>query len=238
MAGREVHLEQGPHEWDFSDDGRGNYVLKMSEAYRREGEGQIIVQMVDAVRQRLEQLELRDLTVQRENDNRIQVGVSGAKNAQEIVHYLDSTRMTFRLVDSSAKLEDALAGRIPADDELLWKVDGAGKNTLPLLVERHVLLSGAHVVSAGYGERESVVSIELDRPGAGALADVTKENVNRALAIVLDGKVIATPVIREPFSGYVFYISGNFTAEASRNFATWLNSATKLPFDFAVVEQR
>src|SRR5882672_1086139 len=186
---------------DFSDDGRGNYALKMSEAYRRWTEALVVAQTISALRRRIEILGKRDLTVQQQSDNRIEVRVLGAKNAQAIMDILDSARMSFRLTDPSANLQDALAGRIPPDDELLWATDNTGKTTAPYVVQRRVLISGARVASAATGfnarnEREPSVYVRLDERGARALADITRENVNRVLAIVLDNKVISAPVIR------------------------------------------
>ena len=68
---------------------------------------------------------------------------------------------------------------------------------------------------AGFDQSsQPVVSFRFDSLGARQFADITRANVGRPFAIVLDGKVLSAPVIREPIIGGSGQISGSFTVAA------------------------
>ena len=84
---------------------------------------------------------------------------------------------------------------------------------------------------------EPIVTFRFDAIGAKRFAEITRENVGRPFAIVLDGKVLSAPVIREPITGGSGQISGNFTAEETVQLAALL-SAGALPVPLKVIEER
>lgn len=65
----------------------------------------------------------------------------------------------------------------------------------------------------------SVVRFRLTPEGASRLAAVTRANIGRRLAIVVDGEVISAPVIRAEIKGGVGEISGDFTPEKAKQIA-------------------
>lgn len=90
----------------------------------------------------------------------------------------------------------------------------------PILLESPVLMTGDMVKDSrpGYGGKfnEPMVTLDLTSDGSDKFADITKANVNRQLAIVLDGVVRSAPNITEPIFGGSAQISGSFThSEAS-----------------------
>src|SRR3546814_323223 len=82
-----------------------------------------------------------------------------------------------------------------------------------------------------------VVSFRFDSIGARRFGDVTRRNVGQPFAIVLDGKVISAPVIREPILGGSGIISGNFTSESARELALLLRTGA-LPVPLTILEER
>ena len=84
---------------------------------------------------------------------------------------------------------------------------------------------------------EWVVNFTFNSVGARRFADVTRANVNHRFAIVLDGKVISAPVIREPITGGRGQISGSFTAASANDLAVLLRAGA-LPAPLTVVEER
>ena len=94
---------------------------------------------------------------------------------------------------------------------------------MPYLIQRRVAVSGDRLEKAGSGfdprGGEPVVNFRFDSRGAKEFGDITKANVGRPFAIVLDNKVISAPVIREPILGGSGQISGNFTSrDGERSF--------------------
>ena len=84
---------------------------------------------------------------------------------------------------------------------------------------------------------QPVVSFRFDAIGAKRFADVTKENVGRPFAIVLDGEVVSAPVIREPILGGSGQISGRFTFQEVNDLAILLRAGA-LPAPLTILEER
>ena len=82
-----------------------------------------------------------------------------------------------------------------------------------------------------------VVSFRFDPVGARRFGNVTKRNVNKPFAIVLDNEAISAPVIREPILGGNGIISGNFSTESARDLALLLRSGA-LPVPLTIIEER
>jgi SecD/SecF fusion protein len=93
--------------------------------------------------------------------------------------------------------------------------------------------------SAGQDSRtgEWVVHFGLDRIGAKRFGEVSTRHVGEPFAIVLDGKVISAPVIREPILGGQGQISGNFSVQDANDLAVLLRAGA-LPAPLTVVEER
>lgn len=85
--------------------------------------------------------------------------------------------------------------------------------------------------------REPMVTVTFDEEGAREFAAVTKANVGRAMAIILDGVVISDPVIRDEITGGTAQISGGFTAEEAKSLSRDLNYGA-LPVQVALVESQ
>src|SRR5262249_60794022 len=66
---------------------------------------------------------------------------------------------------------------------------------------------------------------------------VTRENVSRSLAIVLDDTIFSAPQIQEPIPGGEARITGSFTPEEARDLAIVLREGA-LPAPVAIVENR
>jgi preprotein translocase subunit SecD len=96
-------------------------------------------------------------------------------------------------------------------------------------------LTGAQ---AGVNENnQSVVNITFDANGGRKFAELSTENVGKPFAIILDGKVLSTPVFEEPIRGGQARISGSFNPESANNLAISLRSGA-LPVPLTVVEER
>ena len=68
------------------------------------------------------------------------------------------------------------------------------------------------------------MNFTLNSLGAREFADVTTANVGRPFAIVLDGKIIEAPSIREPITGGAGQISGDFTPQSATDLALLLRA--------------
>ena len=105
---------------------------------------------------------------------------------------------------------------------------------------RNSILSGDMLVDAQAGFDQSsrpVVNFRFNSIGAKKFGDITRDNVGKPFAIVLDNRVITAPRINEPILGGSGMISGSFTTESANELALLLRAGA-LPAPLTVVEER
>ena len=100
-------------------------------------------------------------------------------------------------------------------------------------------LSGDVVVDskADFDQRGNpVVSMAMNTEGARRWATLTKQNIGRGVAIVLDGYVYSAPRVNDEITGGRSEISGNFTVEETQDLANVLKSG-KMPAPAKIVQE-
>jgi preprotein translocase subunit SecD len=190
-------------------------------------------QALETIRNRVDQFGVAEPTIQRQGSRNIVVELPGIKDAARAIQLIGKTaRLEFRLVDEQRSAEEALKGKVPEGDEILYE-RRVNKQTgevtrVPLLLKKQVLLTGDALTNAevriGSQFNEPYVSIEFDREGARGFERITAENVGKRLAIVLDNTVYSAPVIRERIAGGQAQITGSFTVEEARDLAIVLRA--------------
>jgi len=230
----------GQRSLDVSDAGNGLIRLTVTEAAMTERIRQVVEQTIPIIEKRVNELGLVEPTVQRQGIDRVLVQVPGLGDPEALLRILGKTaKLEFRLVDVSNSPQDALQGRVPPDDDLLYETRGGQK--VPILVQKQVMVSGADLTDAqpGFDQRsgEPIVTFRFNTAGARRFAQVSQENVGRPFAIVLDGEVISAPVIREAILGGSGQISGSFTVESANELAILLRAGA-LPAKLTPIEQR
>ncbi|MFN4282783.1 MAG: protein translocase subunit SecD [Alphaproteobacteria bacterium] len=228
-----IVLDAGPN---------GQVTLRYEEAALRERQNQIINQSIEIVRRRVDEFGTTEPSIQQQGEDRILLQVPGESDSDRIIRIISQTaRLSFRLVDPTMSAQEARAtGRIPAGSELLPSVEGRDlSGGAGYLVQRRIIIGGDNLVDAqpGFQNGEAVVNFRFDSAGGRRFGDVTRDNVGRPFAIVLDDKVISAPVIREPILGGSGVISGSFTTETARDLALLLRAGA-LPAPLQVLEQR
>jgi protein-export membrane protein SecD len=161
-------------------------------------------------------------------------GISDPNRIKELLG--KTAHMTFHLVDETA---NPAAGTVaPPGSEFLPMQDNPNER---IAVRKRVDVDGGDLTDAQAGTNpqtgEWVVNFTFNSVGARRFGDITRANVNHKFAIVLDGKVISAPVIREPILGGRGEISGNFTASSATDLAVLLRAGA-LPAPLTVVEER
>ena len=196
-----------------------------------------VQQSIEIVRRRIDETGVVDPEITQQGSNRIVVQLPGVSDPDRIKQLLGQTaHMTFQLVDDTAP--PAGSGPPPIGDEYLPMQDNP---TQKLAIRRRVDVDGGDLTDARAGTNQQtgewVVNFSFNAVGTRRFADVTRANVNHRFAVVLDGKIITAPVIREPITGGRGEISGNFTASSATDLAVLLRAGA-LPAPLAVVEQR
>ncbi|RYE82711.1 MAG: protein translocase subunit SecD, partial [Hyphomicrobiales bacterium] len=190
-----------------------------------------IQQSLEIVRQRIDQVGVSEPTIQRVGSDRILVQLPGVQDPARLRELLGSTaQMSFHMLADEGNQNAPGVTMLPDQD---------GSRSYP--IEDRVALSGERLTDArpGFNQQsnEPIVSFTFDSAGARQFADITRANVGRPFAIVLDGKVLSAPVIREPITGGQGQISGNFTVEQSTVLSALLRAGA-LPAPLTVIEER
>ena len=187
-------------------------------------------QAVEIVRRRVDETGTNEPNILKRGNNRILVELPGLDDPARIKSLLGKTaNLTFQFVSSNEN-------------------DSFGTETLKFdngidqaLVSKRIILNGDNLVDAkprmDTQSNETIVSFNLDRVGAKKFGKATTENVGKQLAIILDGKIISAPSIREPIVGGSGQISGNFTFQSATDLALLLRSGA-LPAPMNIIEER
>ncbi len=223
---------------DISTSKDGLITVALSRQAMEQRQQGAVAQSLEIVRRRIDQLGMREPAIQREGAKRILVQLPGVNDPQRIKDLLGKTaKLTFQLVDSGVSLEAARQGHLPPGDEVL---PGQQQGEAYVLQKR-AIITGENLVDAqpSFDSRtgEPVVNFRFDSVGSKRFGDVTRANVGRLFAIVLDNKVISAPVIREPITGGSGQISGQFTVQSANDLAVLLRAGA-LPAPLTVLEER
>ena len=138
---------------------------------------------------------------------------------------------------------------LPSDLKLLWSAkpeDGLNKKNVYGLYALKITTSDGRAPLEGdvvtdakddfnqHGRPQ--VSMTMNSEGAREWAALTKANVGKAIAIVLDGVVYSAPRVDREISGGQSVISGNFTIEDTKDLANTLKSG-RMPAPAKIVQE-
>lgn len=187
---------------------------------------------IEIVRRRIDETGTKEPIIQRQGTNRIVVELPGVDDPQRIKDLLGRTaKMTFHLLD-----EDATKNEIsPGSKKLPTREDP----THFIVIKKHAVITGDMLVDSQptFDQGSPVVSFRFNPIGAKKFCEVTRENVGKPFAIVLDDEVISYPVIRDAICGGSGQISGNFTVKEAHDLSLLLRAGA-LPAPLKVVEER
>jgi SecD/SecF fusion protein len=88
----------------------------------------------------------------------------------------------------------------------------------------------------GQGQASAEVNMNMNSDGAKIWARMTKDNIGKSIAIVLDGFVVSYPTVQTEITGGRSNITGNFTVEEAKDLANMLKSG-KMPAPANIVEE-
>ena len=187
-------------------------------------------QAIEIVRRRVDEIGTNEPNILKRGNDRILVELPGLDNPNRIKALLGKTaNLTFRFITQN---EEESFGT-----EKLFFEDSSEV----AIVSRRIVLSGDNLIDAkprmDNQNNETVVSFTLDRVGAKRFAKATSTGVGKRLAIVLDGKIISAPNVREPIVGGSGQITGNFTFQSATDLALLLRSGA-LPAPLNIIEER
>ena len=189
-----------------------------------------LAQALEIVRRRIDEVGTNEPNILRRGNDRILVELPGLDDPMRVKNLLGKTaNLTFRFITKN--LEETFGS-----EKLIFE-DGSEE----AIVSKRIILSGDNLVDAqakmDTQNNETIVSFTLDRVGAKKFAKATTSGIGKRLAIVLDGKIISAPTVRDAIIGGGGQISGGFTFQSATDLALLLRSGA-LPAPLSIIEER
>ena len=200
-----------------------------------------LTQNINTLHNRVNELGVSEPVIQRQGTDRIVVQLPGVQDTAKAKDIIGRTAtLELRMVDDSAEAQAALtgAGPVPFGEERFMD-RGHG----PIIVKRQVILTGDNLEDAqpGFDENHApAVHLKVDAKGARIMKDVSRENINKRMAILLfekgKGEVVTAPYIRSEL-GNSFQITGTMSAQESADTALLLRAGS-LAAPMEIIEER
>ena len=211
------------------------------EATRKVQE-QALKQNMVTLHNRINELGVAEPVIQQQGLDRIVVQLPGVQDTAKAKDILGRTAtLELRLVDESTEglAAESGSGMVPFGSEKYLE-----RNGRPVIVKREVLLTGENLTDAQAGfddQQQPAVHLTLDGKGARIFRDVTRENINKRMAIILfekgKGEVVTAPVIRSEIGGGRVQISGSMTTVEANDTALLLRAGS-LAAPMEIIEER
>ena len=214
------------------------------EAVKRNQE-YALKQNITTLHNRINELGVAEPIIQQQGTERIVVQLPGVQDVTRAKRLIGRTatleiRMVAEEHMNPGALDAGAKGQPPFGTEYFVE-----RNGQPLLVRRQVVLTGDRLTDAQPGfdnqTNEPAVHLRLDGQGARIFQEVTRENVNKRMAILLiekgKGEVITAPVIRTEIPGGRVQISGRMTTTEANDVALLLRAGS-LAAPMEIIEER
>ncbi|MEY2780340.1 MAG: protein translocase subunit SecD [Pseudomonadota bacterium] len=204
---------------------------------------QALKQNITTLHNRINELGVAEPVIQQQGLDRIVVQLPGVQDTAKAKDILGRTAtLELRLVDESAEGRSAEIGSGPVPFGSERYLD---RNGQPVVVRKQVLLTGDNLTDAQPGfdnqTQEPAVHLTLDSKGARIFKDITRENINKRMAILLfekgKGEVVTAPVIRSEIGGGRVQISGRMTTVEAADTALLLRAGA-LAAPMEIIEER
>lgn len=189
----------------------------------------------DVIERRVNVFGVAEPLVQVEGKDRLVVELAGARDISQAIKLIGETPLLqFKEERPQAESEAILAAQ----------QKGQRENEDPYFIETSLTgryLKGAKVVfsggQGGGGLTTPEVSLTFDSEGGKIFKDLTEKNLNKRLAIYLDGVPISVPVVQSVIADGNAVITGNFKISEAKALATRLNAGA-LPVPISLISQQ
>lgn len=165
------------------------------------------------------------------NDYRIIVEIPGVTDVNQAIQLIGKTaKLTFWESGASGSAKIASPSALPlgltaylGSDPKITNLNGGDLQQAQVTFDQNT--------------SSPVVQLQFSNEGAKKFGNITKRNVKKPVAMVLDDIVISAPTVDEPILGGNAVVRGNFTTEQAKQLAVQLNAGA-LPVELTVLEQR
>lgn len=202
-----------------------NLVAGQSRAEAMEG-------VRDVIERRVNIFGVSEPLVQVEGENRLVVELAGVRDISEAIRLIGETP----LLEFKEERPEAERDAILEAQKTGQRLDEDPYFALTKLTGKY--LNRAQVIFSGGAQQLGgpQVSLELDKEGGKIFKELTERNLNKPLAIYLDGLPISAPVVQSVIPDGKAVITGNFTIRQAKELVTRLNAGA-LPVPIGLISQ-
>ncbi len=183
VAAAKAALSKKDQDMTFNEGDDNTLIASFSEQRLKALREDAVAQNITIIRNRVNAIGVAEPLVQRQGAERIVVQLPGVQDTARAKEILGATAtLEFRLLDETADVQSALAGRVPPSAELFYD-----RNGNPVVLQKRVMLTGNHIVGANAGYDENGrprVSIDLDAKGGNSMSAGTKDAIGKPMATV------------------------------------------------------
>ena len=246
-SGRKVQLDKAPYDrflvqFEQSEQDDLTFLKLRSEEAELIKEN-AVSQALEVLRNRIDSLGISEPSLQQQGVNNIVIQLPGLKDRDRAIELIGPQAiLQFQLVNNNATPDSYNRLTEVVKFEEIWdKITNKLITKRPYVLDKKILMTGEFIrdarVRIDSQDNRPYVSLSFDSIGAEKFAKITRRNVGRNMAIVLDDKVQSAPVIREAITGGEASISGQFTVEEADTLKIVLRSGS-LPAPIEIREER
>ncbi len=236
-------VDKYTQDWEYSFVGdRMSFTLKPTAIQFLKD--QAVNQTLETLRNRIDTFGVAEPLIQRQGSDRLVVELPGIEDPERVKNLIKVTAvLEWKLVKAGpTETEAALLGgegaTVPPDAEI---VRGDSKRSASgyYLVDKVAAVTGKDLRSVRRSQDEwnsPAVAFSLSPEGSRRFEQVTGDNIGKAIAIILDSKVISAPRVEDKISGSGI-IRGRFSLEEADDLVTVLKAGA-LPAGIQYLEER
>jgi preprotein translocase subunit SecD len=236
---------RGTQGWEVHDGGDGKFTIQMTDAQVKQLRDQTVKEEIRTLERRINVLGVAEPVIAQQGaaGDQILVQLPGVTNVEEAKRVINRVaKLELKIVEAQASTKEELLaryqGKIPANLEI---VQGQGKEAgqpVFYLVRREAAVTGRDLKNAYTGADENgapAIHFSLTPAGSQKFGNVTASNINKQLAIILDGTVESAPEIHSKITSEG-QITGRFTREEADELAKVLRAGA-LPASLRYLQQ-
>jgi SecD/SecF fusion protein len=226
--------------------GGTSFLVKMdtSSLTNNNETGSALSQAVEVLRKRVDRFGVAEPIIQPQGNDTILVqlpGMSAADQDEAKTTISRAAFLEFRLVDPDSD-QDIQRGEVkPGNVVLSRKESRDGKEILERVeVRRRAEMDGSSIKSAMVVRGnlgEPMISFTLNSDGAVRFGEITRNNIGRRLAIILDGVLYSAPTIQSAIETGSGQITGHFDVKEALELANVLENPLKTPLKIIASNQ-
>lgn len=233
--------------YDVENNGANGLRLQIKESELQGIEHNALLQAKETIENRIDEFAVKEPQIYTQGKDQIVVRLPGVVDPGRAKGLIGRTAvLEFKIVERSEyvartreQLTAQIGGTIPAGYEIYPSADDARQGQGFYLLKKVPEITGAELSDARRGMDQysrPAVDFQFNTAAGRRFGDITGNNLQKQLAIVLDNKVVSAPVIQSRIYSRG-QITGDFTPEESRDLAIVLRAGS-LPVPVEIEEER